>query len=86
MAITSDGTMHAWGWGGSVGGESLLSGSYRSNGGQLGLGHDLDCWQPTPVTKLICSNADGQHIVVPHWRAVQASCGFNHSVAVIELL
>lgn len=80
------GQLYGWGWGGSVGSTTSLE-SGRSSGGQLGLGDEFDYWAPTQVADL--QTAARQEVSAgqnaPVWNAVQVSCGFNHTAAVIEI-
>ena len=58
-------------------------------GGQLGQDSDVDYWAPARVGRVQVGAAgvlpqlasDGHQL----WRAVQVSCGLNHTVAVLEL-
>lgn len=82
-AVVGDkGELYAWGWGGSVGSTTSLE-SGHSSGGQLGLNNEFDYWGPTQVTDLqIGVDLEGGE---PVWNAVQVSCGFNHTAAIIEV-
>lgn len=91
-AIGHHGDLYAWGWGGSVGTATSFE-TGRSSGGQLGLGNEFDYWAPTQVTDL---QTDGGHhhdqlgqqepiSSVLKWKAVQVSCGFNHTAAVVDI-
>ena len=89
-AISASGRLHTWGWGGSVGTTTPLTGQH-SSGGQLGLGSELDWWGPTRVHSI----QDQQGAVVQQhgdtesgsarWLMKQVACGFNHTAAVIEV-
>ncbi|KAJ4715152.1 ultraviolet-B receptor UVR8 [Melia azedarach] len=68
-AAISEGKLFTWGWGGSHG---TFSEDGHSSGGQLGHGDDVDYIQPTMVNF-------GKNV-----RALQVSCGFNHTGAIIE--
>ncbi|KAL2941860.1 Ultraviolet-B receptor UVR8, partial [Bienertia sinuspersici] len=68
-AAISDGYVFAWGWGGSHG---TFSVDGHSSGGQLGLGTDVDYIKPAVVD--LGSNV----------KAVEVSCGFNHTGAIFE--
>lgn len=57
--------------------------SQGSSGGQLGLGDENDRWEPAAVTQL---RWDHQNLSLNSWRAVQVSCGMNHTAAVVEIL
>ena len=66
----------------------------RSSGGQLGLGNEFDYWAPTQVTDLQTDGVEdqpgqpGQQAStdsVLKWKAVQVSCGFNHTAAVVDV-
>ena len=71
VCVAEDGRAFAWGWGGSAGQHG--DDAYTA-GGQLGVGDgQVDHWEPTAVVGL--GNAA---------RAVRASCGFNHTVVVVE--
>lgn len=57
-------------------------------GGQLGLGDENDYWSPTKVSQLadggsIHTNEDHSRI---SWRALDLSCGLNHTAALVEVL
>ncbi|KAK9791863.1 hypothetical protein WJX73_008713 [Symbiochloris irregularis] len=86
LALTAGGGIVAWGWGGSVGSDSVLSGSHTSCGGQLGLGNEFDFWDPTPVPVLHGQGAGEQYQAGVGWKALQVACGFNHSAAVVDIL
>lgn len=64
----------------------------KSSGGQLGLGSEFDYWAPTQVTDLQTGGGEDQPVqqapTVPQirWRALQVSCGFNHTAAVVTLV
>lgn len=68
MALTVDGDVFAWGWGGSQGTHGVDG---LSSGGQLGLGNENDFLEPTQVKS-------------KKMKAIQISCGFNHSGAILE--
>ncbi|CAI9262094.1 unnamed protein product [Lactuca saligna] len=68
-AAISDGNVYTWGWGGAMG---TFFEAEHSSGGQLGLGDDVDYVEPTLVDF-------GENV-----KAVQISCGFNHTGAVLE--
>ncbi|KAI4336482.1 hypothetical protein L6164_015004 [Bauhinia variegata] len=68
-AAISEGKFFTWGWGGSHGTFSEVG---HSSGGQLGHGSDVDYINPT----MVCL---GEKV-----NAVQVSCGFNHTGALIE--
>lgn len=68
MALTVDGDVFAWGWGGSQGTHGVDG---LSSGGQLGLGNENDFLEPTQVKS-------------KNMKAIQISCGFNHSGAILE--
>jgi len=84
------GELYSWGWGGSVGTATSFE-SGRSSGGQLGLGNEFDYWAPTQVTDLQVSGGGEtqpdlqQPEVASSWKALQVSCGFNHTAAIIEV-
>lgn len=68
-ATSSDGRLWTWGWSGSVGQHGIDA---DSTGGQLGLRNgQSDFWEPTLVEGL-------------PGKARAVSCGFNHTVAVLE--
>ncbi|XP_048499373.1 ultraviolet-B receptor UVR8 isoform X7 [Beta vulgaris subsp. vulgaris] len=68
-AAISDGHVFTWGWGGSHG---TFSVDGHSSGGQLGHGTDVDYIEPTVID--LGSNL----------KAVEVSCGFNHTGAIYE--
>ncbi|VVA34909.1 PREDICTED: ultraviolet-B receptor UVR8 [Prunus dulcis] len=68
-AAISEGNIFTWGWGGSHG---TFSVDGHSSGGQLGHGTDVDYIRPTKVTF-------GKNV-----KALQVSCGFNHTGTVLE--
>lgn len=68
-AAISEGNIFTWGWGGSHG---TFSEDGHSSGGQLGHGSDVDYIQPTLITF-------GKNV-----KALQISCGFNHTGAILE--
>ncbi|CAN6711803.1 unnamed protein product [Malus baccata var. baccata] len=68
-AAISEGNIYTWGWGGSLG---TFSEDGHSSGGQLGHGTDVDYIKPAMVTF-------GQNV-----KALQISCGFNHTGALLE--
>ncbi|XP_042515874.1 ultraviolet-B receptor UVR8 isoform X2 [Macadamia integrifolia] len=68
-AAISGGDIFTWGWGGSHG---TFSVDGHSSGGQLGQGNDVDYFNPTMV------NFDRGV------RALEVSCGFNHTGAIFE--
>jgi Regulator of chromosome condensation (RCC1) repeat len=47
-AVTTDGRLLMWGWGGSSGTPSAYE-QQHSSGGQLGIGTDCDSWHPAHV-------------------------------------
>ncbi|CAN0858249.1 Ultraviolet-B receptor UVR8 [Linum grandiflorum] len=67
-AAISEGKVFTWGWGGSHG---TFSEDGHSSGGQLGHGSDVDYRKPMVVN-------------FGEVRAVQVSCGFNHTGAILE--
>ncbi|KAM5577981.1 ultraviolet-B receptor UVR8 [Rosa sericea] len=68
-AAISEGNIFTWGWGGSHG---TFSEEGHSSGGQLGQGTDVDYIKPTRVKF-------GENL-----KALQISCGFNHTGAILE--
>ncbi|XP_021772646.1 ultraviolet-B receptor UVR8-like [Chenopodium quinoa] len=70
-AAISDGYVFTWGWGGSHG---TFSVDGHSSGGQLGHGTDVDYIQPTVID--VGSNV----------KAVEVSCGFNHTGAIYKYI
>ncbi|XP_044503423.1 ultraviolet-B receptor UVR8 [Mangifera indica] len=68
-AAISEGNVFTWGWGGSHG---TFSEDGHSSGGQLGHGNDVDFIKPKMVNF-------GNNV-----KALQVSCGFNHTGAVLE--
>lgn len=81
-AIDADGRLYTWGWGGSQG--TALSFEDGGTGGQLGLGDDNDRWEPSAVEWLSSSTPSGT-IPWDSWKAVQVSCGLQHTVALVSL-
>ncbi|XP_006345746.1 ultraviolet-B receptor UVR8 isoform X2 [Solanum tuberosum] len=63
------GNVYTWGWGGSHG---TFSVDGHSSGGQLGQGNDVDYIKPTKIN------------FPRHVKALQVSCGFNHTGAIFE--
>ncbi|KAA8547058.1 hypothetical protein F0562_003487 [Nyssa sinensis] len=70
-AAISEGNVYTWGWGGSHG---TFSEDGHSSGGQLGQGNDVDYIEPTMVNF-------GKNV-----KALQISCGFNHTAAILEYI
>ncbi|XVF14738.1 hypothetical protein REPUB_Repub09cG0087400 [Reevesia pubescens] len=70
-AAISDSKVFTWGWGGSYG---TFSQDGHSSGGQLGHGSDVDYIKPTMVH------------VEENVKALQISCGFNHTGAIFEYM
>ncbi|XP_023518662.1 ultraviolet-B receptor UVR8 isoform X1 [Cucurbita pepo subsp. pepo] len=70
-AAISGGAIFTWGWGGSHG---TFSVDGHSSGGQLGHGSDIDYVKPTMIDL-------GENV-----KAVQVSCGFNHTGAILEYM
>lgn len=70
-AAISGGAIFTWGWGGSHG---TFSVDGHSSGGQLGHGSDVDYVKPTMIDL-------GENV-----KAVQVSCGFNHTGAILEYM
>lgn len=68
-AAVSGGRVYTWGWGGSHG---TFSEDGHSSGGQLGHGDDVDYIEPRLV--------DFQS----NLKALQVSCGFNHTGAILK--
>ncbi|XP_060212325.1 ultraviolet-B receptor UVR8 isoform X4 [Lycium barbarum] len=68
-AAISGGNVYTWGWGGSHG---TFSVDGQSSGGQLGQGNDVDYIKPTKVN------------FHRHVKALEVSCGFNHTAAILE--
>uniref|UniRef100_A0A7N2MRA5 RCC1-like domain-containing protein n=1 Tax=Quercus lobata TaxID=97700 RepID=A0A7N2MRA5_QUELO len=64
-----EGNIFTWGWGGSHG---TFSEDGHSSGGQLGHGSDVDYIKPTMV------------MFEGNVKALQISCGFNHTGAILE--
>jgi hypothetical protein len=52
LAVGLGGQLLSWGWGGSVGTQSMYD-SDSSTGGQLGLDTEFDSWSPTAVPQVI---------------------------------
>ena len=87
-AIGHAGQLLCWGWGGSVGTATSFE-TRRSSGGQLGLGNEFDYWAPTQVTDLqlaagALQEGPASNAISSSWKAMQVSCGFNHTAAVVE--
>lgn len=91
-ALDAAGRLYAWGWGGSQGTD--MGGNPEQDAGQLGQGNDADYWQPMPVRRLETRPAgevlaaaaeDARAGGAPTWKAVQVSCGLNHTAAVVEV-
>ncbi|KAF9597799.1 hypothetical protein IFM89_021884 [Coptis chinensis] len=68
-AAVSGGKVFTWGWGGSHG---TFSVDGHSPGGQLGHGDDIDYYEPMMVEF-------GKNV-----KALEVSCGFNHTGAILE--
>ncbi|GMH13096.1 hypothetical protein Nepgr_014937 [Nepenthes gracilis] len=68
-AAISEGHIFTWGWGGSHG---TFSVDGHSSGGQLGHGTDVDYIEPRMVE--FSNNV----------KAIQVSCGFNHTAAILQ--
>jgi len=77
-AITEEGVLYTWGWGGFLG----SSGSEEdSTGGQLGHGGVSDHWAPQKVYAFLGPEEENNQ----SWRQLrQVSCGFNHTGAIVE--
>lgn len=71
-AAICGGHVYTWGWGGSHG---TFSEDGHSSGGQLGHGDDVDYIEPRVVVDFH-SNL----------RALQVSCGFNHTGAILQYI
>ena len=89
-AVSASGRLHTWGWGGSMGTTTPMTGQH-SSGGQLGLGNELDWWGPTCVKSfedeqgfVAQQHGDTESGSAP-WLVKQVACGFNHTAAVIGL-
>ena len=90
--VGKEGQLHCWGWGGAVGSAGLMGGGYDLGAGQLGLGDDMDYHEPRQVQRLLLSSRRNAYRDLRQtvgsagkgWRAVQVSCGRNHTAAVIE--
>ena len=81
-AVTAEGQLYTWGWGGSAG--THFDDAF-STGGQLGLGNDGDFWEPAMVGGIgagTTGRSGGGDEKKP--RAVDVSCGFNHTVVLVE--
>ena len=75
-AVTTDGRVFSWGWGGSAG---QHSDDAFTTGGQLGLGDgQCDFWEPTVVPGV------GNPGRVDAVFAKNVSCGFNHTVLIVS--
>lgn len=93
LAIGMEGQLMSWGWGGSVGTQSVYD-SNSTTGGQLGFDSEMDCWSPAIVPQIIGPGGAAIAHEIPasetddaryQWRTVQVSCGFNHSAAIVEM-
>lgn len=70
-------------------GTALSLDAYGSGGGQLGLGNENDYWEPAKVLRVNMGAggdlpqlaANGHSL----WRALQVSCGLNHTAAIVEI-
>lgn len=71
-AAISEDHVYTWGWGGSHG---TFSEDGHSSGGQLGQGNDVDYIEPRRV-----DFGEGVNV-----KALQVSCGFNHTGAILQL-
>lgn len=81
-AIDHAGRLYTWGWGGSVG--TAMSYEARgSGGGQLGLGHENDSWEPQVVDLVRLEGV--LEIPREYWRCLDVSLGINHSAAIVEI-
>ncbi|KAF5840100.1 regulator of chromosome condensation 1/beta-lactamase-inhibitor protein II [Dunaliella salina] len=83
--ITPDGRVLTWGWNGAYNEDSWFMGD--SGSGQLGQGDNHDRWDPTLVQRLHTSPKrfyDLRMSYIKPWKALQISCGRNHTAAVIE--
>lgn len=91
--VGTSGQLYAWGWGGAAGSGGLMGPNYDLGAGQLGLGEISDEHEPRQVQRLLLSSSrntyrDLRQRVGPTahpWRAVQVSCGRNHTAAVVEV-
>ncbi|GBF93212.1 hypothetical protein Rsub_05944 [Raphidocelis subcapitata] len=89
--VDDDGRLHTWGWGGAVGAGGFANPSADLGAGQLGHGDDRDAHEPRQVLRLRLGRTafrDLRQSVGPGgglWRALAASCGRNHSAAVVEV-
>eukprot|EP00271_Cylindrocystis_brebissonii_P003272 TRINITY_DN1406_c0_g1_i2.p1 TRINITY_DN1406_c0_g1~~TRINITY_DN1406_c0_g1_i2.p1 ORF type:complete len:367 (-),score=39.34 TRINITY_DN1406_c0_g1_i2:321-1421(-) len=81
-AVTANGELFTWGWGGSQGSYSVEG---NSSGGQLGLGNEFDFLEPTKVNvQGTVANAFFDKAGAPRQaRVLHVSCGFNHTAAVL---
>lgn len=88
-AIDYSGRMYSWGWGGAQG-TAMANDESGSGGGQLGLGDDCDAWFPRRVDTIDVESAlripqqqreDGMLL----WKALQVSCGLNHTAMIVEM-
>ena len=66
-----------------MGSDSLLLPMQSSSGGQLGTGNEFDYWRPTVVDTL--EDEEGRTLPASSWRALQVSCGLNHTAVVIDV-
>ena len=75
--VTAQGLLYTWGWGGSAG--THYDAAF-SSGGQLGLNHDGDMWEPAMVEGI----GTGSGSRGDKRRAIDISCGYNHTVVLVE--
>lgn len=77
-AVTRDGKLLTWGWGGSMGTSSMFD-----SGGQLGHNNAFDYWEPTVAAfpSLSLTTEEGKKEEKAQLVADAVSCGFNHTTA-----
>ena len=66
-----------------MGSDSSLLPMQTSSGGQLGTGNEFDYWKPTVIDTI--EDEEGRTLLASRWSALQVSCGFNHTAAIIDV-
>ncbi len=87
-AVGAAGELWTWGWGGAPGAGGFVSGAGADlGGGQLGIGDPgEDRLAPARVQRLVLPAARALDLRGGGaWRALQVSCGRNHTAAVVEV-
>eukprot|EP00877_Chromochloris_zofingiensis_P002433 jgi/Chrzof1/12190/Cz06g24160.t1 len=88
--ISKDGRLYTWGWGGAVGSGGFYNPDADLGGGQLGHGDSMDYYAARQVQRLSFGRSGYRDLRQVYgagagdWRAVQVSCGRNHTAAVVE--